>query len=45
MLLVALRLCQSMAMPLEDALADRKSERAASPFLDHKWVKQWCAPD
>lgn len=45
MLLVALRLCQSMAMPLEDALADRKSERAASPFLDHKWVKQWCSPD
>lgn len=38
----ALRLSQGLAMPLEDALIDRKREREAAPFLDHPWVLQWC---
>lgn len=40
----SLRLSQALAMPLEDALIDRRREREATPFRDHPWVLQWCTP-
>ena len=36
-----LRLSQSIALPLEDALLDRRAERQAAPFADDPWVQTW----
>ena len=39
--LVLLRVCQAMAMPLEDACIDRREERLALPFLESEWAARW----
>ena len=36
-----LRLSQSIALPLEDALLDRRAERQAAPYADDPWVQTW----
>lgn len=43
-LFAVLRLCQSVAMPLEDAWFDRAEEKRAAPFVNHPWVVQWARP-
>ncbi len=42
LLIGGLRACQVLAMPLEDALLERRAERAAAPFAEESWVVQWC---
>ena len=39
--LVLFRVCQAMAMPLEDAWIDRAEERRAMPFSEADWIVRW----
>ena len=43
-LFVLLRLCQSLAMPLEDAWLDRAEEKRVARFANHPWIKRWAQP-
>ena len=40
-LFVLLRLCQSLAMPFEDAWLDRAEEKRVARFAHHPWVMRW----
>ena len=43
-LLLTLRICQGLAMPLVDALIDHSDERRAKRFLDQPFLSRWCHP-
>ena len=40
-LFVLLRLCQSVAMPFEDAWLDRAEEKRWGRFANHPWIVRW----
>ena len=40
-LFVLLRMCQSVAMPFEDAWLDRTVEKRVARFATHPWVLRW----
>lgn len=42
--LLLLRVCQGMALPFEDALIDRRSERRARPHAEAAFLSNWCRP-
>ena len=42
-LFVLLRLCQSLAMPFEDAWLDRAEEKRVAQFANHPWVVRWAS--
>jgi len=41
LILPFLRICQALAMPLEDAWVDRLEERRVKPFIDDPWIRHW----
>lgn len=41
--MVALRVAQTLALPLEDALIDFRAERRIAPFVSHRFFERWCS--